>query len=224
MKALAAFVDGVTRRSLAGRWGEEGGSACVSRCALPIDAPARIVQFITLPRLDDMRHDHKPAIITPQPVPEAPVVKPTITVRATWAGAHLFDTGRPGGPTARFDGSAKVGQNPVDALVSALSTCVGIDVVDILAKRRTPASALVVDAHAERRATHPRRVERVTMTFRVDGEGVDVTQTERAVELALERYCSVAASLAPDIVIETIVVANGSSGAPITHGGGRATS
>jgi len=166
-----------------------------------------------------MRHDRKPAIVGSHDVP-AP--KPTITVRATWAGAHLFDTGRPDGPTARFDGSAKVGQNPVDALVSSLATCVGIDVVDILAKRRTPAASLVIDAHAERRATYPRRLERVTITFRVEGEGVEVGHTERAVQLALSSYCSVAASLATDIVIETIVVANGASGAPVVHSGERA--
>ena len=155
-----------------------------------------------------MRNDRKPAIVSAHAPSDASVVKPTITVRATWAGAHLFDTGRPDGPTARFDGSAKVGQNPVDALVSSLATCVGIDVVDILAKRRTPASSLVVDAHAERRAAHPRRLERVTLTFRVEGEGVEQSHTERAVELALANYCSVAASLATDIVIETRVEIN----------------
>ncbi|HEV7994237.1 MAG TPA: OsmC family protein [Gemmatimonadaceae bacterium] len=164
-----------------------------------------------------MPHEKKPVIVTSHATPEAPLPKPTITVRATWAGHHLFDTGRPGGPSARFDGSAKEGQNPVDALVSSLATCVGIDVVDILAKRRTPAAALVVDAHAERRATHPRRLERVTLTFRVEGEGVEVAHTERAVQLALASYCSVAASLATDIVMETIVVVNGASGSPVVH-------
>jgi putative redox protein len=145
--------------------------------------------------------------------PAPKLAKPTITVRATWAGAHVFDAGRIGGPTARFDGASKTAQNPVDALVSSLSTCVAIDVVDILEKRRTPAAALVVDGHAERRATHPRRLERVTLTFRVEGAGIDLAHTERAVALALEKYCSVAASLATDIVMETQVVVNGVEGA-----------
>ena len=138
--------------------------------------------------------------------------KPTISVQATWVGEHRFDTGRPGGPTARLDGSAKSGQNPVDALVSALATCTGIDVVDILGKRRTPPERLVVDAFAERRAEHPRRVEQVRLTFIVDGEGIAIDQTERAVALALAKYCSVAATLAPGVVIQTIVVVNGDSG------------
>jgi putative redox protein len=143
--------------------------------------------------------------------------KPTITVRATWNGEHRFDTGRPGGPVARFDGSAKAGQNPVDALVSALATCIGIDVVDILGKRRTPPDRLVIDAHAERRAEHPRRVERVRMDFIVDGAGVEISHTERAVALAIEKYCSVAATLATDVVVETRVVVNGETGTLVSQ-------
>ena len=139
-------------------------------------------------------------------------IKPTITVRATWEGEHRFDTGRPGGPVARLDGSAKAGQNPVDAIVSALAACVGIDVVDILGKRRTPPDGLVVDAHAERRAEHPRRVERVRMDFVIDGPGIELLHAERAVALAIEKYCSVAATLATNVVVETRVVVNGESG------------
>ena len=148
----------------------------------------------------------------PQIVPH-PAPKPTITVRATWDGEHRFDTGRPGGPIARFDGSAKAGQNPVDALVSALATCVGIDVVDILGERRTPPDRLVVDAFAERRAEHPRRVELVRLTFTVEGSGIEIQHTERAVALALEKYCSVAATLASDVVVATNVVVTGVAGA-----------
>jgi putative redox protein len=143
--------------------------------------------------------------------------KPTITVRATWVGEHRFDTGRPGGPVGRLDGSAKTGQNPVDALVSALASCIAIDVVDILGKRRTPPERLVVDAHAERRAEHPRRVESVRMDFIVDGAGIEISHTERAVALAIEKYCSVAATLATDVVVETRVVVNGEAGTVVSQ-------
>jgi putative redox protein len=150
---------------------------------------------------------HPHPAIAPHPVP-----KPTITVRATWAGEHRFDTGRPGGPTAHFDGAARTGQNPVDALVSALASCVGIDVVDILGKRRTPPERLVIDAYAERRSEHPRRVELVRLDFLVDGQGIAIEHTERAIALALEKYCSVAATLAADVVVETRAVVNGEAG------------
>src|SRR6185369_11951455 len=69
---------------------------------------------------------------------------------ATWRGEQRFETGRAsGGPTTVFDGAAKAGQSPVDALLSALAACSGIDVVEILEKRRTPASRVEVEIRAE---------------------------------------------------------------------------
>lgn len=138
---------------------------------------------------------------------------PPSRIRATWGGDHLFDTGRPDGPTARIDGSGHAAQSPPDALLSALATCAGIDVLDILAKRRTPAARLVVDIEAARRAEPPRRFVRIALTFTVDGAGIERTHAERAVRLAFEKYCSVAASLAPDIEADAMVKLNGEDGA-----------
>jgi putative redox protein len=142
-------------------------------------------------------------------------IKPPSRVRATWTGEHRFDTGRVNGTAARMDGSGKTGQSPPDALLSALASCAGVDVVDILGKRRTPVERFVVDVEGRRREEAPRRFEHITLTFRVDGAGIDRVHAERAVQLAFEKYCSVAASLAPDIVVETIVVLNGEEGATV---------
>ena len=133
-------------------------------------------------------------------------------VRAVWAGDHRFDTGRVGGATARIDGSGATGQTPPDALLSALATCSAIDVVDILAKRRTPAERLSVDVTWTRRAEMPRRFEHIVVTYHLDGAGIERVHVERAVHLAFEKYCSVAASLGSDIVVETAVTLNGAPG------------
>jgi putative redox protein len=141
--------------------------------------------------------------------------RPPNLIRATWAGGYRFDTSRPGGPIARIDGNGETGQSPPDALLSALAACSAIDVVDILGKRRTPVEKLTVDVEGERREDIPRRFVRLTLTYHVDGAGIEALHAERAVALAFEKYCSVAASLAPDIVAETIVVTNGVSGNPV---------
>jgi len=140
------------------------------------------------------------------------VSTPAEVVRAVWAGDHRFDTGRVGGATARIDGSGATGQTPPDALLSALATCSAIDVVDILAKRRTPAERLFVDVTWTRRAELPRRFEEIVVTYHVDGANVERVHVERALQLAFEKYCSVAASLGPDIVVATAVTLNGAPG------------
>jgi putative redox protein len=146
----------------------------------------------------------------------APIVAPAKhrpnLVRAVWLGEHRFDAGRPDGPAMRLDGSATTGQTPPDALLSALAACSGIDVVDILAKRRTPVETLAIEVQGERRAELPRRFVRLTVTYTVDGAGIERVHAERAVQLAFEKYCSVAATLAPDMQVETVVVLNGARG------------
>ena len=138
--------------------------------------------------------------------------KPPSRVQVAWAGGHRFDTGRPDGPTMRLDGSGETGQSPVDALLSALASCTAIDVVDILAKRRTPVERLTVDVTGERANAIPRRVTHVLLAYRVDGAGIERAQAERAIELAITKYCSVRDSLARDIVIEWSLALNGQDG------------
>ena len=149
--------------------------------------------------------------------------RPPNRVHVAWAGDERFDTGRPGGPTARIDGTGATGQSPVDALLSALAACTGIDVVQILAKRRTPVERLDVDVRGTRVTTTPRRLEHVLLEYDVAGAGIERAHAERAVELAITKYCSVRDSLAPDIEIEWTVVLNGEAGmlinrAPATRG------
>ena len=112
----------------------------------------------------------------------------------------------------RLDGSAETGQTPPDALLSAVAACSGIDVVDILAKRRTPVEKLSIEVRGERRSEHPRRFVRLTVTYDLTGAGIDRVHAERAVQLAFEKYCSVAATLVADLEIFTVAVINGEVG------------
>ena len=138
--------------------------------------------------------------------------KPANRVQVTWVGGERFEAGRPGGPMARLDGTAETGQRPVDALLSALGSCTSVDVVEILATRRTPVSRLDVGVFGERVATHPRRFERIMLEFRVDGEGIERLHAERAIDLAITRYCSVRESLSGSIAIEWTLALNGEPG------------
>jgi putative redox protein len=141
--------------------------------------------------------------------------KPPARIEATWAGDRRFDAGRPGGPTVRLDGDGKTGPSPVDALVSALATCTMVDVIDILTKRRTPPKAFTVEAVAERAPTTPRRVTHVALDYHVDGESLDRGNTERAIALAITKYCSVRDTLDPTLPIEASLTLNGQPGQPI---------
>lgn len=141
-----------------------------------------------------------------------PVVgKPPATVQVTWAGEHIFDGVRmSGGPSMRMDSTGQQGPSPVDALLCALGGCTGVDVVDILAKRRTPMSAFSVDVVGERFAGTPGRVTSIRLMYRISGAEVERVHAERAIELAVTKYCSVRDSLDPNMPITWTLELNGS--------------
>jgi putative redox protein len=137
------------------------------------------------------------------PPPAAPT-----RVRLTWAGEQRFDSGRPDGPTARIDASAETAQGPIDALLTSLAACSATDVIEILAKGRTPAQSLAVDVVGERVETTPRRFRRIALHYTIGGDGIAEPQAARAIELALTKYCSVRACLDPAIAVEFSATVN----------------
>jgi len=122
-------------------------------------------------------------------------------VTVKWAGGQRFDGGREGRPSARFDGSGETGQSPPEALLSALASCSAIDVVEIMAKRRTPLQSLEVRVVGDRVDGVPRKFKHITLNFSVAGANVEKDQLERAIDLAVNKYCSVRESLSADIPV-----------------------
>jgi putative redox protein len=151
-------------------------------------------------------------------MPNTPTGKPAAVVHVTWRGDQRFDAGRPGGPTLRLDGRGETGQSPVDALMTALAACTAVDVTMILEKRRTPLEALEIDAIGQRASTTPARVTTAELTYHLRGTAVERVHAERAVELAITKYCSVRDSLDPQLPITYRVVLNGDWGELITAG------
>ena len=140
--------------------------------------------------------------------PTNPAPRPPNHVVVSWSGEHRFEAGRPGGPAVPIDGDGKLAPSPVDILLSALAACSAVDVVDILQKRRTPPERLEVSVLGHRVETVPRRLRHVELEFRIDGAGVERAHAERAIDLAITKYCSVRDSLAVDIRIDWTLVLN----------------
>ena len=127
-----------------------------------------------------------------------------------WDGEHRFQGGREGKPPIVVDGAKQQGPGAVDTLIISLVACSSMDVVDILEKRKTPAESLEVDARYARFDGVPRRLTDVHLVFHVRTAS-DKHHVERAVKLAVEKYCSVATSLSDLVCITHEVVLEPSS-------------
>jgi len=125
-----------------------------------------------------------------------------LSVGVRWTGGIQFEAGAgPDRPLLMIDGSSKAGQSPPETLLCALATCVAVDVVLILEKRRTPPSALEMRVTAERSAGSPRRLVKAHLAFSVRGSAIDRGEAERAVRLSVTKYCTVRDTLDPEMPV-----------------------
>lgn len=126
------------------------------------------------------------------------------TVQLVWKGDFRFDATSRGGSVVSIDGNSEAGTTPVDLLLQSVGACAAIDVVDILRKSRQDLEGMAVEVEATRREEPPRHVKRLVFRFRIKGP-VDQKKAERAVDLSLEKYCSVFHTLRMDIMLDVEV-------------------
>jgi putative redox protein len=92
------------------------------------------------------------------------------------------------------------GASPMELLLMALGGCVSIDLGLILSKQKQVVNNYALEINGERDETPAKAFKKIILNFQLQGE-VDKTKTEKAVELALNKYCSVAQSLSKNIEI-----------------------
>lgn len=120
-------------------------------------------------------------------------------ISLSWDKDLVFHGGEPGKPEILIDGDNGLGPGPMVTLLLAAASCTGSDVAVILKKKRVELKEFRIDVAGTRREPEPRRYVAIQFTYRLRGEGLDETRARRAIELSLEKYCSVIHSLAPDI-------------------------
>ncbi len=136
----------------------------------------------------------------------------TSRVEVNWKNERVFEAGRAGRPPVLIDGDGQASLTPPDALLAALGSCVSVDVVDILAKRRTPVEKYSVEVVGERVDTTPRRFRHITLNISITGTGIERVHADRAIDLAVNKYCSVRDTLDPNMPVVWKLELNGSAG------------
>jgi len=92
-------------------------------------------------------------------------------------------------------GGGGTGFRPMQTVLAALCGCSGVDVVSILKKQRQQYDSLKIYIDGEReKGKDPSVWATVDMRFELTGE-VDPSKAYRAVELSVNKYCSVAETL-----------------------------
>ncbi|MCS6957257.1 MAG: OsmC family protein [Aquificaceae bacterium] len=94
------------------------------------------------------------------------------------------------------------GYKPMELILVALAGCGGVDVSNILRKKRQEVRDIQIQVVGYRRDEHPRVYERIVVKYKVFGKDIKEKAVEEAIRLSLEKYCSVYAMLKNSANIE----------------------
>ena len=94
------------------------------------------------------------------------------------------------------------GPGPAELLLVAGAGCAAWDLVEILRKQRQDVTAIEVHVDGEQQVDAPWTFRRLVLAFTVRGRGLDRPRVDRAVELAVEKYCSVLSTVAHAAAVE----------------------
>lgn len=99
-----------------------------------------------------------------------------------------------------MDGDAEVGGNntglrPMELLLIGVGGCSGMDVVSILKKKRENITGLEVLVNGKKADEHPKKYTDIDIEFVVKGKSLSEEAVKKAVQLSMDKYCSVKATI-----------------------------
>ncbi|MFY9945781.1 MAG: OsmC family protein [Exiguobacterium chiriqhucha] len=120
-------------------------------------------------------------------------------LQVNWKQGMAFQTTTPSGHDVTLDagedvGGLNTGPRPTEMLLQATAACTGIDIVSILHKMRLPLERFEMKIDGIRATEHPKKFTAIHILYILDGD-MPEERVRRAIELSVERYCSVSHSL-----------------------------
>jgi putative redox protein len=131
--------------------------------------------------------------------------KKTMHVRLDQVGAAAFGATAGSGGKLVVDGAPEIGgtgagMRPMELLLASVASCSAMDVLHILRKQKEPIEHLAIDIEGARAEGPVTPFTAMKMVFVARGN-VDPHKLERAVALAVEKYCSARATLGSGVEV-----------------------
>lgn len=92
-------------------------------------------------------------------------------------------------------GGSNTAPRPMELLMMAFGGCSGMDVISILRKKKQDVSRFEINVRGEMAEITPHYYTALHIEYVVTGRGISEEAVKRAIELSLEKYCAVGATL-----------------------------
>jgi len=123
---------------------------------------------------------------------------------AVWKEGLAFEgTAASGFKVAMDSRQGGTGFSPMELLLVSVAGCTGMDVIDLLRKKRQDVGGLEVRVTGTRADEHPRKYTSIRIHFVVTGREVSPEAVRRSIELSETKYCPVVATLSGVAQIST---------------------
>ncbi len=100
-------------------------------------------------------------------------------------------------------GQDQVGAKPIDLVLIALASCIAVTVIMMFNKQKENITKLEIEAQGERKTDPPRAFTHIHLNFKVSAKEITESGLERAIWVAEQKYCPVAAAVRDTAKITT---------------------
>ena len=92
-------------------------------------------------------------------------------------------------------GGGNTALRPIELLLIGIGGCSGMDIVSILKKKKQKISGLEIMVKGGQADTHPKKLTDISLEFIITGKDISEEAVRKSVDLSMNKYCSVKASL-----------------------------
>jgi len=120
--------------------------------------------------------------------------------KVTYTGGMQFVASADSGHAVVMDADAEVGgsntgSRPMELLLMGIGGCSGMDIISILKKKKQQVTGLEANVSGTMADNYPHKYTEISIEFIVRGKAVSEEAVKRAVQLSMDKYCSVKATL-----------------------------
>jgi putative redox protein len=92
-------------------------------------------------------------------------------------------------------GGHNTGPRPMELLLISAGGCSGMDVISILKKKKQHVTGFEINVKGKKSEDFPKKFTEIHIEFIVRGKNISAEAVKRSVELSMDKYCSVKATL-----------------------------
>jgi putative redox protein len=121
-------------------------------------------------------------------------------IKVNWIDKFLLQAETESGKQVWMDtkleaGGEDKGPRPMELLLMALAGCTAMDVVLILRKKKAELNHFTVEVQGDQAPQHPKYYTTINLNYIFEGKDLKEEDIRQAIELSMDKYCSVSAML-----------------------------